>query len=350
MGYQISQDNTTEPLLFLLVRASDHITPLTGASPTVVVSKNGGAFASPLGAISEVGNGWYAVAAHASDASTLGPLTLHATATSADPTDDQYSVVDPLAHATPLPGVPTTGVVSFTASTLIAGALRLIGALAGGETLDPDDAATGLDVLNELLDGFQTESLLLYSDARTVLPLTIGQSTYTIGATGADLTTTRPLAVTRAGFLLPNGYEYPLRVLTLQQYASISNKASEATYPRSVWYSATFPTGTLTVWPAPTTPVSLTLYASVALGYVTSLTDMYQLPPGYLRMLRYTLAVALASEYGVAAPGTVLQGASEAKAAVKRQNLRLDDLSLADVSGLGRRGRMANSVLDGGVF
>jgi len=90
---QLQQSTASEPLTFLMVQSADHITGLTGASPTVTLSKNGAAFASPSGAVSEIANGWYKVAANATDTNTLGDLLLHATATSGDPTDIQYQVV-----------------------------------------------------------------------------------------------------------------------------------------------------------------------------------------------------------------------------------------------------------------
>ena len=43
----------------------------------VTISKNGGSFASPAGAVTEIANGWYAVAGNATDSATLGPLLLH---------------------------------------------------------------------------------------------------------------------------------------------------------------------------------------------------------------------------------------------------------------------------------
>jgi hypothetical protein len=76
-----------------MVQASDHISPLLGASPTVTLSKNGGGFAAPAGAVAEIGNGWYRVAGNATDTGTMGPLLLHATAAGGDPTDDRYEVV-----------------------------------------------------------------------------------------------------------------------------------------------------------------------------------------------------------------------------------------------------------------
>jgi hypothetical protein len=87
MAYQILKSSTECPLLFFMVQSADHLTGLTGASPTVTISKNGGAFASPSGAVSEIANGWYKVAANATDTGTAGPIALHATATSGDPFD-----------------------------------------------------------------------------------------------------------------------------------------------------------------------------------------------------------------------------------------------------------------------
>lgn len=87
------QSDTTYPLFFLMVDSTDHVTGKTGLSPTVTLSKNGGAFASPSGAVSEVGNGLYKVAGNATDSNTVGELWVHATATGADPTDTSYTVV-----------------------------------------------------------------------------------------------------------------------------------------------------------------------------------------------------------------------------------------------------------------
>ena len=76
-----------------MVDSSDHITGKTGLTPTVTISKNGAAFGSPSGAVSEIGSGLYKVAGNATDSNTLGSLILHATATGADPVDVEFEVV-----------------------------------------------------------------------------------------------------------------------------------------------------------------------------------------------------------------------------------------------------------------
>jgi hypothetical protein len=93
VGIFLKQSSTAHPLLFLLIASTDHLTGKTGATPTVTLSKDGAAFASPLGAVTELANGWYAVAGNATDTNTAGQLLLHATATGADPTDEVYRVV-----------------------------------------------------------------------------------------------------------------------------------------------------------------------------------------------------------------------------------------------------------------
>jgi len=87
------QNSTSYPTCFLMVSSTDHVTPVTGLTPTVTLSKNGGAFASPSGAVTEIGSGWYALAGNATDRNTLGDFIIHATGTGADPVDDRYSIV-----------------------------------------------------------------------------------------------------------------------------------------------------------------------------------------------------------------------------------------------------------------
>lgn len=91
-GFTINQNQSSQPLPFLLIASADHLTGLTGATPFVAISKNGGAFAAPAGAVSEIGYGWYAIAGNATDSNTLGGLALHATATNADPSDSLFYV------------------------------------------------------------------------------------------------------------------------------------------------------------------------------------------------------------------------------------------------------------------
>jgi len=104
------QGTTTHPVVWLMVDAVNHVTPETGLAPTVTISKDGAAFAPPVGAVSEIGNGWYQLVGNAGDRDTLGELIVHAVATGADPADVRVTIVafDPFDVNLALPRLDAT--------------------------------------------------------------------------------------------------------------------------------------------------------------------------------------------------------------------------------------------------
>lgn len=152
MGFELAQNQNTLCLPFFLVSSADHITGLTGATPAVTVSKNGGTFAAPAGAVSEVGNGWYKVAGNATDCDTLGGLALHVTGSGADPYDDMFVVIaspagDPWVQ--PLPGSYASGTAGYIVGTNLDATVSSRSTLAAGAQMDLVDApnATSLAAL-----------------------------------------------------------------------------------------------------------------------------------------------------------------------------------------------------------
>ena len=73
-------NGSTYPYQFFMASSADHVTGVTGLAPTVVLSKNGAAFAPAAGTVSEVGFGWYSLAANPADRNSLGGCSLHASA------------------------------------------------------------------------------------------------------------------------------------------------------------------------------------------------------------------------------------------------------------------------------
>lgn len=113
------------PIPFLLVSSTDHVTAVTGITPTVTIRKVGGSFAAPAGSVTEIASGWYELAGNATDRNTLGALLIHATGAGADPVDLEYTIVayDP-----------------FDAADL--GLTNLDAAISTRGTADPGDAMT----------------------------------------------------------------------------------------------------------------------------------------------------------------------------------------------------------------
>lgn len=89
---QITQ-GTTPTVVFLLVSSTDDKTAATGKTPTVTLSKAGGAFAAATNSPSEIGSGFYKVALTATETNTAGALALLATATGCDDWRDIHQVV-----------------------------------------------------------------------------------------------------------------------------------------------------------------------------------------------------------------------------------------------------------------
>lgn len=141
MSYPVQVATTRDPLVFLMVLSSDHITGATGLSPTVTLCKVGGAFAAPAGAVTEIANGYYQVAGNATDNNTLGPLLLHATAATADPTDKEFWVVAQnlttatialVTTTTNLTNAPTAGDLTAAMKASVTAAVPTAGAIATG--------------------------------------------------------------------------------------------------------------------------------------------------------------------------------------------------------------------------
>jgi len=98
--------------------------------------------------VTEVGNGWYALAGNATDRNTLGELKLHATAATADPADKDFEVVswDPFAllNVSSISGVTQTGGDLYPAVTNIAVTSAALNATASSRTITTGTGTGGV--------------------------------------------------------------------------------------------------------------------------------------------------------------------------------------------------------------
>lgn len=152
----IKQSTAVAPLLFLMVDSSDHITGKTGLAPTVTISKNGGAFATPAGAVTELSGGWYKIAANATDSNTLGQIAIHATASGADPCDDKsYEIVafnpqsaTDLGLSTLTSNVPQTGDAYAIVNDAAFGNAKLVRSTTPANTLSVNNVGAIISVVD----------------------------------------------------------------------------------------------------------------------------------------------------------------------------------------------------------
>jgi hypothetical protein len=237
---------------------------------------------------------------------------------------------------------------AVTYRDLISNALKRIGVLGGGQTAASEDVADGLQRLNALLDLWAAERLFVPSITRTTWTIVSGTAAYTVG-TGGAVSVTRPVFVTDINFVdtaMTPDLELDLTVLTDQAYADLPMKALTNTYPTAAYYNPTF-TGTglasVTLYPVPTSTTLLgVLYAPAQLAQVGSLSTTVLLQPGYQWMLQENLAVMLAPEFGQSVSDDLRRSAMEAKATIKRANLRLVDQPTVAGALFGGRGMPYN--------
>jgi hypothetical protein len=213
-----------------------------------------------------------------------------------------------------------------TALDIITRALRSINVLSDGESPTASMAQDALDSLNDVLESWANENLMVYVPTSEVFSMTVGQGDYTMGP-GGDFNTVRPQQVTFA-FARSGSIDYPIDLWTEDQYASIGIKSIQNTFPSVLYYEPAYPLGVIHLWAVPSTPgMTLHLESLKPFTRLASLTTVITLPPGYERALRYSLAAELMPEYGVS-NALVLELAVGSKADLKRRNFRPSILSI----------------------
>lgn len=208
-----------------------------------------------------------------------------------------------------------------TAQNLVDRALRLIGAIASGESPTTAESNDGLTALNAMISSWQTEKLYVYAFLDTAFSLVASDGSYTVGPAGNFVLTPRPTKIERC-FVRVSDEDYPVELLTSEQWFAITDKTSTAEYPNRAYYEPTLTTGTLLVYPVPTNTDSLHIVTWTTLSELATLATTVTLPQGYERALAFNLAIEIAPEYGMAVSNEVKVVAQESKALIKRANYR----------------------------
>ena len=207
---------------------------------------------------------------------------------------------------------------SQSAYDLIEGSMRLLGAIATGETMTADEANDGLNSLNDVLETWSLENLTVWGVDNQTFPSVAGQSLYTIGPTG-DFVTTRPVRISRM-FCTLNGVDFPVELIGEDEYDAISLKTQGQDYPEKAVYINSSPLGILKVWPVFTQSLPVTLAIDQVLTQIPTLSTAIGFPPGYYIALKHALAIMLSPDYGITPSSVIVQVEQMAKANIKRAN------------------------------
>jgi hypothetical protein len=316
---------------------------------------------------------------------------------------------------------------------IISRALKDIGALEAGETPTSEAAQDAFDMLNDLVDQWSNEDMMVFYKSEIVFPITSGQTQYTIGPTGninasfvgsisgTTLTVTsinsgainlgqylagsgittgtkivgfltgagnnineagtytlnisqtvasttitgyyeRPLSLDSAFVrintnsngqpIVNGGLDYPVAVLNLEDYEMIGLKTLNGPWPKAVYYQPSEILGNIYVWPNPSQG-EMHLFSNTIFQRYLTLYDNIALPQGYSMALRWCLAERLMPMYGKASQTQIAMinaYAAQAKATLKRTNMKPPMVSRYPDSLLVSRAKDAGWILSGGFF
>jgi hypothetical protein len=259
----MQQSSTSRAATFLLVQSSGanaHISPLIGATAIVVISKNGGAFASPAGTVTEIGNGVYKLAPTSADTNTLGTLWVHATA-----------LLTPPASA-PTLATATTGGTVAAGTYLVAYSFT---SAAGETTISPTASITTTGTTSTIT--VTTASLPGDANGINVYVSTAGGGSGTLTKDGTATTNTTLTAVT-TGAAVPGSntavagdpYDGPVNVVA---YNPDDSSAMGLT---SISNNTATLTKLVSIVPASSTCAAGSTTTSIVTNLTAATTDLYK--------------------------------------------------------------------------
>jgi hypothetical protein len=216
-----------------------------------------------------------------------------------------------------------------TAGELINSALRLIGQLAEAEVPSAATSQDALTAFNQMIDSWNTERLSVFCTQDQVYTWPVNEIKRTLGPTGnIDLNPQqRPILVDDSTYFRDpqTNVSYGIKMINQSQYNGIAVKTVTSTYPQVMFVNMTFPDIEIYIYPKPTRALEFHFISVQLLAEPTSLNTVIAMPPGYLRALRYNLAMELAPEFGVEPSPQVQRIAMTSKRNLKRIN-NPDDL------------------------
>jgi len=222
----------------------------------------------------------------------------------------------------------------MNANDIINTALRRINSIAPGENPTAAEIAAGWETLNDMLDAWSIERLMVWAVQRQMFPLVVGQQSYQMGLGAPDFNVARPNRIDRMGIISLNNpsqpLELPLDYCTEAEWQQIPVKQILSSIPQRVWDDKQFPYRTFYFWCIPSAPVQTTIYSWTQLGSFNDLSTDYEFPAGYLDAIKWNLAFRIASEFGGFMPPQVPQMAAETKANIKSLNIPIIDLRVDD--------------------
>lgn len=219
-----------------------------------------------------------------------------------------------------------------TALTLITDTLLDMGVIANSAQPTAAQTQQALRKLNNMLESWAVEGLLVYGRTANIMPLVANQQVYTIGS-GGNLNIAYPDTITGTyvrNTSLPTSQQldYPVYRFTDDEWAEVALKGMTSTFPNwGVWYNTTYPLVSAYVLPVPTSGLySLIIWTEDNFGTYTANTVL-SLKAGYRKAITANLYLELAPSYSMQVDEQARQNATSSKLVIQRDNIQINELS-----------------------
>lgn len=191
--------------------------------------------------------------------------------------------------------------VARTTNDLIINSLYLLGELATNETPDAFMLASGLDIINELLEKFASDSIYIPYLTEVSFDMVAGQATYSISdMVTSDITQDRVVDLSFANYTVPSagqGIIYPLQIINKAQYYGVTRLIPLQTRPGFIFLDKQPLQSFVTLYPQPDQPYPCLLGMKVMLNKLLANQSIAELPPFYYGFMKYALARKFLSYY-----------------------------------------------------
>lgn len=202
--------------------------------------------------------------------------------------------------------------MATTVSDLIHSSMRLIGAIAAGETMETEELNDAFVSLNQMLSSWNTEGASLVARKRMVISI-FSANFYSLSE--------RPVKIDAASTSI-SGVDSALEIVDAAGWEAIPvpEKQMQSIFIRRLYCDYGFPSSTVYIWPTPRMSGMLELWVFATMPAFSALGSVIDLPQGYEAGLRFNLATVLAPEYGRPIDQLTVAGAQNFKASLVQLN------------------------------
>lgn len=181
-----------------------------------------------------------------------------------------------------------------TVNELITSSLYLLGELGTNETPDSFMLSTGLELINEILAMYDSDSIYIPYITTVTFNMVVAQRTYSLSdMVRADVVTNRVVDLSYANYTVPSagqGIIYPLQIINKAQYYGVTRLTPLNTRPGFIFLDKQAEESFITLYPSPDQPYPCELGVKSMMNSVVANGNLGQMPPFYYGLLKFTLS------------------------------------------------------------